>query len=48
MENVKNSIIESADDEMEVFDSQLQIATDMTDATRKALDTARQARASRR
>ena len=45
---IKDSIITAADDAMEAFDSQLQFAPEMTEATRKALDTARQARASRR
>lgn len=48
VETVKNSIIKSADDAMEVFESQLQFAPDMTTASREALETARQARASRR
>lgn len=48
VERVKNSIVTSADEAMELFDSQLQFAPDMTEGSRKALEAARAARASRR
>lgn len=48
VERVKNSVVTAADDALELFDSQLQFAPDMTEGSRKALEAARAARASRR
>jgi hypothetical protein len=45
---VKDSIITAADEAMELFDRQLQFAPDITEGSRKALEAARAARASRR
>lgn len=48
VERVKNSIVTAADEALELFDNQLQFAPDITEGSRKALEAARAARASRR